>query len=480
MRHCRGWLRAAAALTLWAITLWAITLWSLPAIAQSGPAGDALTGATPAPAGLWERQNLLGDIGGVRPALEAQGVSLGLSEIGEVLGNVTGGIHHGFEYAGLTTLSLTLDTDKAFHWAGGTLYASALQIHGRNLNTDNLAALQTISNIDAQRATRLWELWLQQKLPDGRGDLKIGQQSVDQDFLVNPDGAVFLNAMMGFPALPSNDLYGGAPVYPLSSLGIRLRTKPADALTLLAGVFDDNPPGGGFSNDSQLRDGEASGTRFNLGTGALLIGEIQYAASRPFFADAGADLPGTYKLGGWIDTGRFPDQRFDAAGLSLADPASTGVARLHKGNFSVYGIIDQAVWREAGGPRSLAVIARVTGAPGDRNLVDWSLNAGINLKAPLPGRNDDTFGIGYGWAHVSGRAAGFDRDARLFTGVASPIRDSEQVIEITYQYQAARWWLVQPDLQYVISPGGGLPSPTAPTKPIGDALVVGLRMTLTF
>ena len=37
-------------------------------------------------------------------------------------------------------------------------------------------------------------------------------------------------------------------------------------------------------------------------------------------------LPGTYKLGAWYDTGAFPDQRFDTTGLSLADPASTGIA----------------------------------------------------------------------------------------------------------------------------------------------------------
>jgi porin len=66
---------------------------------------------------------------------------------------------------------------------------------------------------------------------------------------------------MGWPILPSVDLYAGGPAYPLSSLGVRLRTHHAGPLTLLGGVFNDNPPGGPFNDDSQLWGSEASGTR---------------------------------------------------------------------------------------------------------------------------------------------------------------------------------------------------------------------------
>jgi porin len=30
------------------------------------------------------------------------------------------------------------------------------------------------------------------------------------------------------------------------------------------------------------------------------------------------------------------------------------------------------------------------------------------------------------------------------------------VIEMTYQAQLKPWWVLQPDLQYVINPGGGV------------------------
>jgi porin len=425
---------------------------------------------------------LLGDFGGLRPLLGAHGVTFDLSETSEVFGNLTGGIRRGFEYAGLTTMGISLDTGKAFGWAGGILHASAFQIHGRNVSADNLAVLQTISNIDADRSTRLWELWYQQALSAIDADVKLGQQSIDQEFIVSDYGGLFINAMNGFPALPSNDLYAGGPVYPLSSLGLRLRAHPAPPWTVLAGVFDDNPPGGPFTDDSQIRDGEASGTRFNLGTGALFLGEIQYrVAHPPLAAGQRSDLPGTYKLGLWADTGAFPDQRFDTSGVSLAAPDSTGVARLHHGNFSLYGILDQAVWRpDPKGERTLGVFLRAMGAPGDRNLVDFSLNAGLDLKAPLPGRADDAFGISYGLAQISGRAAALDRDRAFFAGLPLPVGSNEQVVEVTYLWQVAPWWQLQPDFQYVFNPGGGIGTPGDPTRRLGDEAVLGVRAHIAF
>ena len=73
---------------------------------------------------------------------------------------------------------------------------------------------------------------------------------------------------------------------------------------MLGGVFNDNPPGGPFDDDSQLRGAEKSGTKFNLHNGALFIGELQYAINQPAMGemampDQSPGLPGTYKLGFW-------------------------------------------------------------------------------------------------------------------------------------------------------------------------------------
>lgn len=439
------------------------------ALVLASPSAWAQDGAADAAA--------FGSIAGLHSALSARGLTLALRETSEVLANLTGGVRRGARYDGRTTMSLSLDTEKAFGWWGGEFMISALQIHGRSITADNLHLLQTASGNEADRATRLRELWYRQSFFDGNLDLRIGQQSLDREFMISDFADLFLNASLGWPIVPSADLYAGGPAYPLSSLGIWMRTTPTKALTLLAGAFDDNPPGGAFNDDSQLRGAEASGTAFHLGTGALLIAELQYAARPAAFSG----LPGTYKLGAWFDTARFPDQRFDPTGLSLANPASTGIPRRHHGNFSLYAILDQTVWRAGPGDGpSLGLFLRAMGAPADRNLVDFGLNAGFTVSAPLPHRPDDSFGIGYGLARISGRAAALDHDTRVFTGMPIPIRSAEQLVEVTYQAQITPWWQVQPDFQYVFAPGGGIPAPSNPGQAVGDAAIIGLRTTINF
>lgn len=457
------------------------------ALAQAPPSSQP---APPQPAaqsgtGFWtglfapSRSNLLGDMGGLRSQLGNYGISLGLTEISEVFGNVSGGIRRGAEYDGLTQMGLGVDTAKAFGWEGGTFNISALQIHGRNVSAENLANLQPASSIEAERATRIWELWYQQSFLGGALDVKVGQQSLDQEFVLTQYGLTFVNTVFGWPALPSFDLYTGGPAYPLSSLGVRVRAHPTNTITVLAGVFDDNPGGGPFSADGQPLD--ASGTKFNLNSGALWIGEVQYAVNQPSVGDPTranqpTGLPGTYRLGFWYDSGHFPDQRFDTLGLSLANPATSGDARLHRGNYSIYAVMDQLVWRpSATSPEGVGVFARAIGAPEvDRNLITFSANAGLTWKAPFPGRDDDTFGVGFGFAKVSSRVAGLNRDSGL------PARTSETYIELTYQYQLAPWWQLQPDFQYVFNPGGGVLDPLNPTRKIGDEAIFGLRTTIVF
>lgn len=425
--------------------------------------------------GFWSRATLLGDPGGVRAALAARGITLGAQETSEVLGNATGGTHRGAAYDGLTQIGLGIDTAKAFGWAGGVFNASALQIHGRSLSADNLATLQTASGIEASDTTRLWELWYQQTLLGGAVDVKLGQQSLDQEFMTSQGSGLFVNTMMGWPMLPSADLFAGGPAYPLSSLGLRLRARPAPGLTLLVGVFDDNPPGGPFAADSQLLGREAAGLAFNLNTGALWIAELQYRL-RPK-----SGLDGTWKVGFWYDSGLFPDQALDNTGRSLADPASDGVPLRHRGNESFYAVADQTVWRpDPRAARALDLFLRVMAAPADRNLISFSANGGVTLTDPLAGRANDTLGLGFGIAEVSSAAAALDRDIAAFSGGFAPVRGTETFIELTYQAQVTPWWQVQPDFQYVFHPGGGLADPAALGRVVGDEAVIGVRTVITF
>jgi porin len=454
--------------------------------ATPGPQASGIPGApaaSPAPAGFFtgigRRDQLLGDLFGLRPLLSKYGITLSANETSEVLGNVTGGYKQGFAYDGLTQVELQLDTQRAFGFYGGTFNASALQIHGSNLSANNLGTLQTASGIEADDSTRLWELWYDQKLRrDGRLDLKIGQQSLDQEFMVSQNALLFVNTMFGWPMLPSADLPGGGPAYPLSGLGVRVRAQPTDSLVVLGGVFNGSPVDAAAMGDPQIAN--PSGTSFPLNGGVLAIGELQYTypvLGGIVYGDKPEPLARTIKLGAWYDSENFSDLAIDTNGIPLASPASNGLPRIHQGNYAAYATIDQLLYQKAGDPyRTLSAFARVMGDPlGASNLIEFSMNAGLTLHEPIPHRRDDTLGIGMGYARVGSGAMASDAATAQFVDPATPVRTGETYVEATYQYQLYPWIQLQPDFQYVFNPGAGILNPNAPNQRVQNEAVIGIR-----
>jgi porin len=453
---------------------------------------DAATAATAAPTSATgsgpfgflstasRSSNLLGDMWGLRPFLSKYGMTLTVVENSELFGNLSGGVRQGFEYNGLTTATLQLDTQRAFGLNGGLFNASALQIHGGNLSATNLYTLQTASGIEADRATRLWELWYQQKFGDAL-DVKVGQQSLDQEFMVSQNASYFINTMFGWPMLPSADLPGGGPAYPLSALGVRARAHVSDTVTILAGVFNGNPAPNTIG-DPQKSD--PYGVSFPLNGGALAIAELQFTypgSGTLVKANEEDPLARTYKIGVWYDSEDFADLRYAANGLSLAAPGA-GAPATHRGDYAIYAVADQMIWRAEDPDRNINVFVRPMFTPlQDRNLIAFSLNAGLAMHEPILGRDDDTAGIGVNFTQVSRSATGFDQDTAFYNpGVYSPVRHNEIVLEATYQYQVMPWWQIQPDVQYVLNPGAGIVNPDVPTQRIRNELVVGLRTNITF
>jgi porin len=144
--------------------------------------------------------------------------------------------------------------------------------------------------------------------------------------------------------------------------------------------------------------------------------------------------------------------------------------------------MDQTVWQDQhDADRSLAMFLRPMWTPlADRNLITFSVNAGLVLHDPLPQRPNDTLGIGVNYARVSGRTATLDRDTALFAGSYTPVQSGETVVEATYQYQATPCWQIQPDIQYTFNPGGGVANPNQPGQSVKNELVVGVRTNIAF
>jgi porin len=432
--------------------------------------------------GVPERANaddrLTGDWGGLRTQLAQHGFELGMVYIGETFADVSGGVHQGTIYEGRLAVALDVDLKKLAGWQGASAHASMYQIHGHG-PSDNLAGnMLDISGIEALPSTRLFTLWLQQDLFDRRLSVRLGQLAMDDEFMISDNSANLVNASFGNPAINYENMIAGGPIYPVADPGLRVRLQPRDDVALLAAVFSANPGGSNCTLNVQLCD--PSGTTFSFSGGTLWIGELQYSINR---GKGATGLPGTYKLGGWHETAAFADQHFgfDAAGnvVSLASP--NAVRELfHSGEYALYAVADQMLWRKPGTKDlGLSGFLRLGAAPADRSFISFYADGGLSWKGPVRGRPDDLAVLGLAYAAVSPAAAALDRD-RAAQIPGYPIRDHEAVVELTYLLRVRPWLVIQPDLQYVIHPDGNVPNPKSPPAPIPDALVLGLRTTITF
>lgn len=416
---------------------------------------------------------LLSDFHKVRQQLKDKGITFSLHERSEVWGNVAGGGHRAASYDGLTIAKLNLDLDALFDWRGANFFVSAFDIHGHGPSRALVGNQQLISNIEAAPSIKLYDLWLEQTLFENSLWIRVGQEGANDEMMTTAYGAVFLNSSFGFPGMPAADLPSGGPNYPLATPFARVLYSPTDKLTLVGAVYngDPAPPGTG---DPQIRD--RNGTAFRLNDHSLWIGEVWYSAD----SDAPANLPTTYKIGGWYATNDFADQRFDSAGGLLANATSTGKPLTHSGDWALYGIIDQKVWQRPGSDKQgIGLFLQVMGGPSDRNLSDLFIEGGLNWQGPFNDRADDVFGLGVSYLGISPSARRFSSDLVTSGRATSTYASNETVIEATYSAPINNWLTVQPDIQYVINPNAGIPSNFGPV-PRPNTLVLGTRATFKF
>ncbi len=401
-------------------------------------------------------------------ALKPYGIRPSFTYTGEVLGNASGGIRRGAIYDGRLDFGVDADLGKLFGWSGTTFHANVINNHGDGLTREYVGNLMTVSNIEAINHTRLYELWFEKTF--GNIALRFGQFGADVEFDTSKYAGSLLNATFGWSAISSVDLPAGGPAFPLSALGVRAKATLSDQLTLLLAMFDGNPAGPGVDDPQNL---DPHGLNFRLRDSPLLIGELQYSYK------IDPQRPGTFKLGAWAHTGEFSDVRFDTNGVALADPASNGLPAQHRGDFAPYAVLEQMlVPFDPKGEKGIAAFGHLQVTQPDRNTVDFYADGGINVSGFWSARPDDSISVGFAYARISSAASGFDQDTASF-GTPTAVRNYEAVLEATYSAQIARGWTVQPDVQYIMHPGGGATDPnSASGQRIPDAFVLGIRMTV--
>lgn len=416
--------------------------------------------------------------------LAAKGLNFGATYIGDFIGNVSGGTSRGAIHLGRFDFSVDADLEKLVGWTGGRFFANTYEIYGRGLTRNYIHNLATISEIEALPDARLYNAYFEQSFYNNALNIRVGQQAADVEFFDSETDDLFINGTFGWPAIKATNLPAGGPAPPIAALGIRVKATLSEQITAYGGVFNGSAstPGEG---DPQLRDNH--GLAFRVNDAPWVIGQVRWDYNIDI---AGRPLAGNFTPGGWYHSGQFDDQRFTAQGLSIADPNGTGIAAKLRGNFGIFAVVEQTLYRpasvtEKGVSNSLpgvTVFGRIAYSPPDRNLIDLYLDGGIGFVGLVPGRSLDRIGIGVAYMRISDADQNLDRDTQLFSGLPSPVRSNETLLELIYEAHIRPGWLLAPYFQYVFRPSGGIPNPTDPggLSRIGDAAVFGLTSTLRY
>jgi len=391
---------------------------------------------TPQPWTKWDLAT--GDWNRNRPAFEDRGFAFFATYTSQVWANVAGGARQSATYAGALQFGAELDLEKVLGWKGASFNTTWLWVYGGDSTTSLAGGLFPASGIEAPNGFRALDLWLEQKMVKDTVTLRAGLFNADRDFTVSEACQLFLNSATGWPVLYDGQL-GGPPVYPFAAPGLYAAVEPGSGWKFQAAAMQGTvwAPGANPTNFYWRLTPEA---------GLLYLGEAQYAWSR-------ARLPGTAKLGVILDSGL--DSNNEGSGSTW-------------GSSFFYGIIDQWLWREdestLDSPQGIAWFNRTgfSGTP-ESSPLGLLFNTGFTWTGIFPGRDEDAAGIALVWNRLSP-----DEAAQL----AGTDRGDEFVIELTYEAQLTPWFEIQPDIQYMIQPGGSSATP--------NALVLGLSATIDF
>jgi len=419
----------------------------------------ATSASVTAPTDVGPQGNLTGNWGGLRDKLHDDGADFYAQYTSEALGNPYGGnFGQGAIYEGLLETRVSFDFEKMTGgaWKGATFRASSYWTHGPSLTQQNVGDISMLSNIDSADTLRLEDLWFQQNFLDDKISLEVGQIAADSEFFISPTALLFVNSTFGaLPIITYDFAPFNPPIYPVTATGARLKLQPIDSVYFMTAVYN---------GDAGTDKSDTEGTRFGFSaqTGILSFSELGYLLNQ------GKDdkgMPGCYKLGGWVHTANFSTFSSQAAFAN-----GTGSLQSAGVGYGIYGVADQTVWRTdpkaAGDPQSLNLFLRAGAAPSRSSMVDFDVDGGLAFTGLIPGRKDDVAGLGLARTAISHDFSDFSQ------ATGGPAFKYEAVIEGTYSLNLAPWWQLQPDVQYIFSAGAHANSP--------DALVVGLRSTVTF
>ena len=362
---------------------------------------------------------------------------------GETFTKATGGLSpaRATNYRSNLDIVSTIDTERMGWWDGGRFFVYGQNLTGKPLSSNYVGDTQLFSNLDSTISaterphfTTIAEYWYEHFAVDNRLRFKVGKQDANVDFALTDLGGEFIHSSFGVP--PNIPL----PTFPSQSLGIASFYDLTETVNLGVGVYDGSLPSG------------PTGVRWGFDTlghnGCMSMYQLQWA---PQFGTNG-QLPHTTRVGMWHHSDPNVWTEF------TTDPNP----RTFVQNYGVFTSSDQMIFKEEYGTddtQGLGVFCQFGWAPGNRNFIQEYYGGGLVYRGLIPERDNDVVGLAL--ANILYSSPYRQVNAASGTTIGS----NETAIELFYKLLPSPYLSLQPDLQYILNPGGQYK----------DALVPGLR-----
>lgn len=331
---------------------------------------------------------------------------LSASYKGDFVHNFKGGIATGSTYLGLADLFLAFDTERAGWWKGGELLVHGANTHGGEPTAELVGDFQGISNIEAGNHTFLYELWYRQKFFNITATA--GLQDLNVEFANSDVSALFLNSSFGINSVIATNF--AAPIFPVTKPGITLGAAITKRLTLKSAFYKGCPV-----------DFEANPYNLNWNAnyqeGLLVISEGQYLWTGKRNRDN--LLKGGFFFHQYCPNGETEGEQTD---------------HLIKVN-GVYLLGEHQLSLNENEGEGLKIFYQGAFSSGNDNF--GYFGAGFSYTGLLSSKGSDVLGLAF--------SNGLRRDG---------YGNNEISYEFTYKVQVSDQIYIQPDLQYVVHPGG--------------------------
>jgi porin len=455
--------------------------------ALAGLAAPAAAPAqTPAPetyAGdFWTRPRLTGDWGGLRDQMAKRGVTLDVDWLQILQGVISGGREQDAGYLGTFEYTLNLDSQKLGLWPGAFLTAYAMSSYGTSVITDsgalipvNTAGILPAVAVD-EPTTALMKLTFAQFLAPWVGVVvgKFNALEGDNNAFAHDYRTQFSNMGLNFNLT--------AALAPVSAWGGALVFLPWQGALITASVVDPDgsPTDNGLAHLFENGVVVSSEGRFTIKpfglVGHQLVGFMWSNQERIALKQ---DPGNTAEL---LLFNRFPRlanpgpilrrviDRFFPERATPPEPLKT-----KEDTWAVYYNFDQYVWNPGSDPtRGIGVFFRAGVSDGKVNPIKYHFNVGISAKGIVPGRPDDTLGIGWSRVELSDDLIPALRE-RLGIGL-----EREDAVELYYNFAVTEWLGVSLDLQIVDPAVKKTANSSGEVKNVDTAVIGGLRVYSRF